>query len=139
MKKLLCLLLGLFITITSFAQLDRAYAMQVAKYNQTTGSWIWGPAQDVNLRFTMEVNFIKIHDEYGTRLWTYEDLGQSDHYDDDGDPYSKHVWNAYDEKNRKCRFTMLWYTTPRVKIVTYTVQYSDVAFRYYISTNPQNR
>ena len=134
MKKLLFVLLGLFITLSSYAQLDRAYMLQVAKYNQSTDSWVWGAGQEVDLRFTMENNFIKIHDEYGTKLWTYEDLGQTNHHDDDGDPYSKYVWNAYDEKNRKCRFTMLWYTTPRVKIVTYTIQYSDIAFRYYIST-----
>lgn len=136
MKKLLVVLLGLIISINSFAQLDRAYMIQVGKYSQITGTWNWGPTETVNLRFTIETNFVKINDEYGTRLWTYEDLGQSDHYDDDGDPYSKHVWSAYDEKNRKCRFSMLWYTTPRVKIITYTIQYNDVAFRYYISTNP---
>lgn len=135
MKKLSFLLLALLLTLSSFAQLDRAYMLQVAKYNEIKKEWVWGAAQDINLRFTMETNFIKINDDYGTKLWTYEDLGQSDHYDDDGDPYSKHVWNAYDEKNRKCRFTMLWYTTPRVRIVTYTIQYSDVAFRYYISNN----
>ena len=135
MKKLSFLLLALLLTLSSFAQLDRAYMMQVAKYNEIKKEWVWGATQDINLRFTMETNFIKINDNYGTKLWTYEDLGQSDHYDDDGDPYSKHVWNAYDEKNRKCRFTMLWYTTPRVRIVTYTIQYSDVAFRYYISNN----
>lgn len=124
------------LTFSSFAQLNRVYSMQMAKYNQTTGSWVWGPIKDVDLRFTMESNFLKINDEYGTRIWTYEDLGEKSGYDDDGDPYTVHVWNAYDEKNRKCRFTMLWYTTPRVKIVTYTIQYSDIAFRYYISTAP---
>ena len=135
MKKLSFLLLALLLTLSSFAQLDRAYMMQVAKYNEIKKEWVWGTAQDINLRFTMETNFIKINDNYGTKLWTYEDLGQSDHYDDDGDPYSKHSWLAYDEKNRKCKFMMLWYTTPRVRIVTYTIQYSDIAFRYYISNN----
>jgi len=135
MKKLTCLLLGMIITLSSFAQLDRAYSMQVAKYNQVTGAWTWSQTKDVNLKFTFEGSYIKIHDDYGTRLWTYEDLGETSGYDDDGDSYNKHVWNAYDEKNRKCRFTMLWYTNG-IKLVTYTVQYGDYAFRYYISTAP---
>lgn len=135
MKKLLCLLLGAMLTLSSYAQLDRAYSLQVAKYNKITGVWVWGDPTDVDLRFTFEGSYIRIHDEYGTRLWTYEDLGETGGYDDDGDSYKKHVWMAYDEKNRKCRFTMLWYTSG-VKLVTYTVQYNDYAFRYYISTNP---
>lgn len=135
MKKLLFVLLGLIITLSSYAQLDRAYSLQVAKYNQTTGAWVWGDPTDVDLRFTFEGSYIRIHDEYRTRLWTYEDLGETSGYDDDGDSYKKHVWMAYDEKNRKCRFTMLWYTSG-VKLVIYTVQYNDYAFRYYISTNP---
>lgn len=139
MKKLSLLLLGVIISITSFGQLDRAYMLQVATYNEVENTWIWNRGQEVNLRFTIENNFIKIHDEYGTRIWTYEDLGQTNHYDDDGDPYSKHVWNAYDEKNRKCKFIMLWYTTSRIRLVTYSIQYSDMVFRYYISTTSQNR
>lgn len=135
MKKLLFVLLGLIITLSSYAQLDRAYSLQVAKYNKTTGIWVWGDPTDVDLRFTFEGSYIRIHDEYGTRIWTYEDLGETSGYDDDGDSYKKHVWMAYDEKNRKCRFTMLWYTSG-VKLVTYTVQYNDYAFRYYISTAP---
>lgn len=134
MKKALTLLLATLFTLSSFAQLDKAYMIQVARYNKYVGTWKWDEPENVNLRFTIETNYIKIHDEYGTKLWTYEDLGTKSAYDDDGDAYSKHVWNAYDEKNRKCRFTMLWYTN-RVKLVTYTIQYSDIAFRYYISTN----
>jgi hypothetical protein len=134
MKKAFTLLVATLLTLSSFAQLDKAYMIQVARYNKTIGDWKWDEPENVNLRFTIETNYIKIHDEYGTKLWTYEDLGEKSGYDDDGDSYKKHVWLAYDEKNRKCRFTMLWYTSG-VKLVTYTIQYSDIAFRYYISTN----
>lgn len=135
MKNMLTLFL-LMISLSVFGQLDRAYMLQVATYNSSRDTWIWGEAQTVNLRFTMETNHVKIDDENGTQIWTYEDLGKKSGYDDDGDAYSKHVWNAYDEKNRKCRFTMLWYTSG-VKLVTYTIQYSDFAFRYYISTKKE--
>lgn len=135
MNNILTLFL-LMISLSVFGQLDRAYMLQVATYNSSRDTWIWGEAQTVNLRFTMETNHVKIDDENGTQIWTYEDLGKKSGYDDDGDAYSKHVWNAYDEKNRKCRFTMLWYTSG-VKLVTYTIQYSDFAFRYYISTKKE--
>lgn len=134
MKKAFTILVAVLLSISAFSQLDRAYMIQVAKYNESLDTWKWGEAQKVNLKFTMQTNHIKINDDYGTQIWTYEDLGQKSGYDDDGDAYKKHVWNAYDEKNRKCRFTMLWYTDG-VKLVTYTIQYSDIAFRYYISTN----
>ena len=108
--------------------------LQVARYNKTIGTWKWDDPDNVNLPITIENNYVKIHDEYGTKLWTYEDLGEKKAIDDDGDAYTKHVWNAYDEKNKKCRFTMLYYTSG-VKLVTYTIQYTDIAFRYYITHN----
>ena len=130
MKKTFIFLVAILLTLAATAQ--KAYMMQVARYSKTAENWKWDEPDNVNLRITIENNYVKIHDEYGTKLWTYEDLGEKSGYDDDGDAYKKHVWMAYDEKNRKCRFTMLWYTN-EVRLVTYTIQYNDIAFRYYIS------
>jgi len=132
MKKTFIFLVAILLSLVSAAQ-TKAYMMQVARYSKTTERWKWDDPDQVNLRITIESNFVKIHDEYGTKLWTYEDLGEKRDYDDDGDAYTKHIWNAYDEKNRKCRFTMLYYTSG-VSLVTYTIQYNDIAFRYYISS-----
>lgn len=134
MKKALTFLVATLITLSAFTQPTKAYMLQVARYNKTIGTWKWDDPDNVNLPITIENNYVKIHDEYGTKLWTYEDLGEKKAIDDDGDAYTKHVWNAYDEKNKKCRFTMLYYTSG-VKLVTYTIQYSDIAFRYYITHN----
>lgn len=134
MKKAFIFLVATLFTICSFGQPTKAYMLQMAKYNKTMGGWKWNEPDNVDLTITIENNYVKIHDEYGTKLWTYEDLGEKKAIDDDGDAYTKHVWNAYDEKNKKCRFTMLYYTSG-VKLVTYTIQYSDVAFRYYITHN----
>lgn len=131
MKKTFILLVAVLFTLVATAQ-SKAYMMQVARYSKTIKKWRWDDPSDVNLPITIENNYVKIHDEYGTKLWTYEDLGEKKDYDDDGDAYTKHMWNAYDEKNRKCRFTMLYYTSG-VQLVTYTIQYSDIAFRYYVS------
>lgn len=87
MKKAFTLLVATLLTLSSFAQLDKAYMIQVARYNKTIGDWKWDEPENVNLRFTIETNYIKIHDEYGTKLWTYEDLGEKSGYDDDGDSY----------------------------------------------------
>lgn len=116
-------------------ELDRAYSIQTGKYDKYLKKWNWTKAEDVNLRFTFDGNYIKINDDYGTRIYTYEDLGETFEYDGDGDRFGKHVWKALDEKNRKCMFVMIWYKT--IKLVTYTVMYSDVAFRYYISTETE--
>lgn len=133
MKKITTLLLALFVSLMSFSQpFERVYKLQVGTYNEYTKVWTWKKAQDVDLRFTMEGNLVKVNDEYGTRVWTYEDLGEDSGYDNDGDQFKKRSWRAYDEKNRKCHFVMLWYTS--IKLVLYTISYSDFAFRYYIST-----
>lgn len=112
--------------------LDHAYSLQAGKYDKYLKKWNWSKAEDVDLNFSFDGNYIKIHDEYGTRIYTYEDEGETSGYDDDGDRFSRHVWKALDEKNRKCMFIMLWYKN--IKLVTYTVMYSDYAFRYYITT-----
>lgn len=112
--------------------LDHAFSLQTGKYDKYLKKWNWSKAEDVDLNFSFDGNYIKIHDEYGTRIYTYEDEGETTGYDDDGDRYTRHVWKALDEKNRKCMFIMLWYKS--IKLVTYTVMYSDYAFRYYITT-----
>lgn len=136
MKKISTLAIALLIAITSFSQqFEKVYQLQVGKYNQYSKTWDWQKAESVDLRFNMEGNFVRINDEYGTRIWTYEDLGETGGYDTDGDRYKKHTWKAYDEKNRRCNFVMLWYTT--IRLVVYTISYSDIAFRYYISTESE--
>lgn len=138
MKKIKLLVITLIVwglCQTQAQQLERAFSIQTGKYDKSLKKWNWTKAEDVNLRFTFDNNYIKINDEYGTRVYTYEDEGETTGYDDDGDKYSRHVWKALDEKNRKCRFIMLWYTN--IKLLTYTIMYSDFAFRYYISTEPE--
>lgn len=132
MKNLL-LLFAIILCTSVFAQkYERVYSLQTGKYNKYLKKWDWDKGQDCDLRFSMDGNFVKVNDEAGTRLWTYEDLGEDVGYDEDGDRYKKHTWRAYDEKNRRCFFMMMWYTN--IKLVTYNMIYSDFAFRYYIST-----
>lgn len=138
MRKLKLLVLALTawgLGHTQAQNLDHAYALQAGKYDKYAKKWTWSKAEDVDLRFTFDGNYIKILDEYKTRIYTYEDQGETTGYDDDGDRYTKHVWKALDEKNRKCMFVMIWYK--EIKLVTYSVIYSDYAFRYYISTESQ--
>ena len=136
MKKISTLAIAFLIALTSFSQpFERVYQLQVGKYNEYSKTWTWEKAESVNLRFNIDGNFVSINDEYGTKIFTYEDLGETGGYDDDGDRYKKRSWKAYDEKNRKCHFVMLWYTT--IRLVVYTISYSDVAFRYYISTQSE--
>jgi hypothetical protein len=134
-KKLSMLLVAMLAMASTWGQYDRAYALQVGKYSEYTKKWNWEQAQDINLRFTMEGNFLKINDEAGTKLWTYEDQGEKSGVDADGDRYKRHTWKAFDEKNRKCMFIMTWYNEPR--LVVYSIIYSDFAFRYYISTETE--
>lgn len=138
MKKIKLLVITLIawgLCLTQAQQLERAYSIQTGKYDKTLQKWNWTKAEDVNLRFTFDNNYIRINDEYGTKVYTYEDEGETTGYDSDGDKYSRRVWKAFDEKNRRCRFIMLWYTG--IKLVTYTILYNDYAFRYFISTEPE--
>jgi len=116
---------------------DRAIMLQVGKYDESRRKWDWSKPEEVNLEFTLEGNLVKIDDEHGTKLWTYEDQGEESGYDKDGDKYTKRTWKAFDENNRKCMFVMLWYRD--LSTVVYTVIYGDVAFRYYIDKPKQNR
>ena len=138
MKKAKLLALALLMWGAGLLQaqnLDHAYALQTGKYDKYLKKWNWSKAEHVDLNFTFDGNYIKIHDEYGTRIYTYEDGGETTGYDDDGDRFSKRIWKSLDEKNKKCVFIMIWYSN--IKLVTYTVMYSDYAFRYYITTQKE--
>jgi hypothetical protein len=60
-------------------------------------------------------------------------LGEKSGYDGDNDAYKTHSWLAVDEKNRKCKFVMTWYTN--ISLTVYTVIYNDIGFRFYMKTN----
>lgn len=138
MKKAFLSLLIALASMTSLAQkYDRAYKVQVGKYDEYNRKWNWSEATDVDLVFTFEGNLVKIDDRNGTKIWTYKDEGEEGAYDDDGDRYTKHTWRAYDENNKKCIFVMVWYKS--ISLVTYMVFYNDYAFRYYISTSKPDR
>ena len=131
-KLLLAFAIAMAAATTSTAQSSyRVYSMQFGKYSEYAKKWSWDDPVDVSLRATLDGNLVRINDEAGTKIWTYEDLGQKSGVDADGDSYRRHNWRGYDEKNRKCLFTITWYVQPR--LTYYTIIYSDFAFRYYIN------
>lgn len=134
MKRLL-LIVALFVSTISFAQpkTDYSYQVQSGRYNTTYKRWDWSVAEEREIAIKLDGTRVIIENNANTILDTYEDLGEDNGKDDEGDRYKVHRWKAYDNKSRKCIFTMLWYDD--VPLVVYSVVYNDVAFRFYIRNN----
>ena len=132
MKKFL-LIVALLVSTISFAQpkVDYSYSVQSGRYNNTLKKWDWSVAEEREI--AIKLNGAIIENNANTVLDTYEDLGEDVGIDEDGDKYKFHKWKAYDNKNRKCVFIMVWYDD--VPLIVYSVVYNDVAFRFYIKNN----
>jgi len=128
MKKLLIIAL-LFVSATAFSQKSYSiFRMQTGKYNGK--SWTWALPRDINMTATLSGIHVFISDQADTHITTYEDLGEKADTDNDGTPYTSHSWKAYDEKNRKCLFSMQNYKEESYLI--YYIMYNDMCFRYYV-------
>lgn len=132
--KTLILSLLLFISTFSFAQkYETTYQVQSGTYNKYSKQWTWNEALDREIEIKLDKSVVYIYNNANTILNTYEDLGEKNDYDKDGDKYKSHTWRAYDDKNRKCLFMMTWYQD--IGLIVYSVIYSDTGFRFYIKNN----
>lgn len=132
--KTLILSLLLFISTFSFAQkYETTYQVQSGTYNKYSKQWTWNEALDREIEIKLDKSVVYIYNNANTILNTYEDLGEKNDYDKDGDKYKSHTWRAYDDKNRKCLFMMTWYEN--IGLIVYSVIYSDTGFRFYIKNN----
>jgi hypothetical protein len=129
---ILCFLL--FVSSLLFGQkFDYAYQVQAGYKNGNVWSWDNSKKLDEDITIKLDKSVVTIYNTANTILTTYEDLGEENGYDKDGDKYKTHKWKAIDDKNRTCLFIMTWYND--IKLVVYSVFYNDVAFRFYIRTN----
>ena len=129
MKKLLIIAL-LFVSATAFSQTSYSiFKMQKGKYNGK--SWDWSLPRNIKMTATLSGDHLFISDQADTHITTYEDLGENSDIDNDGTPYISHSWKAYDEKNRKCLFSMQNYKEENY--IVYYIMYNDICFRYYVS------
>jgi hypothetical protein len=132
MKKLLFLLL--FVSNLAFAQkTEYAYKAQSGTYDKSEQKWIWDELQESEMSIKLDGAKVYLENKSNTVLTTYEKITTKSGVDDDGDSYKLHTWYAYDDKNRKCKFSMLYYDN--IPLVVYSVFYNDVAFRFYIRNN----
>jgi hypothetical protein len=132
MKKLLFLLL--FVSNFAFAQdFEYTYKVQAGTWNKYQEKWDWDPVKDQEIKIKLDGSKVYIYNNANTVITTYEDLGEKSGYDDDNDAYKTHSWLAVDDKRRKCRFVMTWYSD--IPLIVYTVIYNDIGFRFYIRNN----
>ena len=128
------LALLLFVSTSVFSQkIETTYQVQYGTYNKYSKQWSWNDALDREIEIKLDKSIVYIYNNANTILYTYEDMGEKNDYDKDGDKYKTHTWRAYDDKNRKCLFMMTWYVD--IKLIVYSVIYSDTGFRFYIKTN----
>jgi hypothetical protein len=132
MKKILFLLL--FVSNFAFGQkLEYTYQVQAGAWNKYQQKWDWEPVKDEELTIKLDGQKVIIYNNANTVITTYEDLGEKSGYDSDNDAYKTHSWLAVDDKNRKCKFVMTWYTN--ISLTVYTIIYNDIGFRFYMKTN----
>jgi len=122
------LILSLLLCVSTFSfgqKIETTYQVQSGTYNKYSKKWDWNDALDREIEIKLDKSVVYIYNNANTILYTYEDLGEKNDYDKDGDKYKTHTWRAYDDKNRKCLFMMTWYVDIN----------SDTGFRFYIRNN----
>jgi hypothetical protein len=135
--KFLLIICLCFTTLGLFAQKrERATMIQTGVIDSRTGKITWSESVDVDLIFTLDGSDLYIDDKANTHIKTYGKSREKEGYNDDGDEFVSYSWDAYDEKNRSCIFSMTLFK--KLKIVTYVIRYNDVAFRYYIKNSLSN-
>jgi hypothetical protein len=136
MKKIKMVLLALLSLVTTsvFSQsYDKTSMMEIGTWNTYTREWDW--ESPVIIDFIIKINGKKIYinDAAKTVITVYGESQIDKSYNDQGERYVCNTWDAYDEKNRKCKFMMSY--IPGKSLMVYLVIYSDIALRYYC---PQN-
>lgn len=142
MKKLKILFLLSFalIAIAANSQNTQSYSkvtmVQYGEYDDQTEQWDWIKSVDIDLTITLSKTNVYINDQAHTHLKCFGDSNESDGYNKEGDYYKMSVWDAYDEKGKKCWFGMIYYKAK--KLVVYTITYGKIGFRYYSWDNDIN-
>jgi hypothetical protein len=108
-------------------------AYQVQAAYKVDNKWTWEDSKEADIEIKLEGSIVRIYNKSNTVINTYEDLGEENGTDKDGDSYKNHKWRAVDDKERKCLFVMTWYKN--IPLTIYSVYYNDVAFRFYVKNN----
>ena len=131
LKKIVLLVSLSISTIVLFAQsTENVTYIQIGKID-SDGDIIWGEKEVSDLVFTYNGKHIYIDDKAKTHLYCYKKTNDSEGVNNQGDRYTSHTWDAYDEKSRKCIFSMLYFKD--LKLSIYGIVYNDYAFRYFIN------
>ena len=134
MKKLIIALTFIVATTTAFAQTKLyAYALEHGSWNSYSKKWEFNELQKVNLIISVFTNAVTINDAAQTSLTIETFEGEKNDKTYEGEPYTSNAWACFDEKNRRCTFSMIKYHTTKDLLVT--VRYNNYSFRYYIRSN----
>jgi len=130
MKKIKLLLLAVFslLTFSGFAQsYDKTSMIETGYWNGE--NWDWRNPKEIDLKITLYKGKVYIEDAANTTISIYGESKSTRGYNDDGDPYTSMIWDAFDEKDRKCKFMMSIFESKA--LIMYVVMYDKIAFRYY--------
>jgi hypothetical protein len=131
MRKPLTVTFVLLSLIGSAQKYDEVYRVQ--SYIKRNDKWEIELDKPVKLEIKLQDNDLYILDEADTHLVCYQYEGKSEGVDDDNDKYISKTWLAYDERGKRCKFSIQTYKNIPL-IILYTF-YNDVYFRYYIKGN----
>ena len=94
-------------------------------WSSYSNKYVWGPANTVNIRFTMQGNVVIVSDRANSTYTTRNQI--IDRYDSDGG--HEYGWNAVDENGINCTFKLTNYNDGSK---LFMVMYSDYAYMYVI-------
>jgi hypothetical protein len=134
MRKFILAFLMLIATTATFSQTKMyAYGLEHGSWNASAEKWEFNNYRKVNLAISIYSNAIYINDAAQTsfRVESYE--GERKDRTSDGELYTANAWGCYDEKNRRCTFSIVKYHTTQDILIT--IRYNNYSFRYYVRSN----
>ena len=94
-------------------------------WNSYSQKFVWGSANNVDIRFTIQGDIVLVGDRVGSTYTTGTQL--TDQWNDDGG--HEYSWRARDEKGISCIFKLINYNDGSKLMEVF---YSDYAFMYVI-------
>lgn len=135
MKKLLLLIVfSLTLVMSSVAQQYKQVSkIEIGTWSTYVRKWIWESPVPTDMILKLSGSHVYISDQAKTHIVTYGPMEESSGYNNEGYYYNSNRWKSYDEKGRKCYFSING--IEELNLIIYAIMYDDVVFRYYCYQN----
>jgi hypothetical protein len=138
MKKLLIVILIFLFSPAIYSQsFWQSYRNQLGTWNKYTKKWDWDKVNYADIPIEFEKKYIRVKNKADSYFRIIEDEGEKIDYTDDVPKVRirSYDWTAIDDKQRRCRLSLVHHESDEYDPIIFIVMYDDVVFRFYCKKN----